>query len=304
LDDLTNQRRGVVKREEEPPVVPVEPQEVEAEEALVDPHELEDDAEDADELDDLVGLGFYPGHPDYQPIDVVVKNTFIELPNPCTPEKGTGTSKEAIAATCPAKYALSEDQRREYEEAKEEAEEASFQFGASKEKVDVANLDPCCSVGSLLHRAGLCKPCAWYHHPKGCQRAAQCEFCHMCPAGEIKRRKKEKTLLIRKRRDRGKDEADPSDHGIKLEATTRSTGAQRGVQPQPHRPRQESPLDGVLPSLGYPDFADYDPTYPMPYDMQTMQAQFASAFPPQLPLNAHFPYPTGADFSDYGFSYW
>jgi len=52
------------------------------------------------------------------------------------------------------------------------------------------------SEGSHLHPHD-CKPCAWYHHARGCQRGADCEFCHLCPAGEIKRRKKEKYRLLR-----------------------------------------------------------------------------------------------------------
>jgi hypothetical protein len=311
LDDLTNQRRTAEKkREEELPAAPQQtlepPEETEAE-----PEEL-DEAEDAedeelDDPDDPASLGFYPGHPAYQPIDVVVKNTFIELPNPCTPEKGTGTSKEAIAATCPAKYALSDEQRREYEEAKEEAEEAAVQFGARKDGADMVCMDPSCSVGSLLHKAQLCKPCAWFHHPKGCQRASACEFCHMCPPGEIKRRKKEKTMLIRKRRDRGKEDAEPSDRGaISLETTKRSQfGVHDNVGMYAPKNARESPLAGVLPSLSpYPEYPEYDPTFQMSYDMQTIQAQFGTAFPPQMPMNAHYPFPTGADYSDYGFSYW
>jgi hypothetical protein len=125
----------------------------------------------------------------------------------------------------------------------------------------------------------------------------------MCPPGEIKRRKKEKTLLIRRRRDR-KDEAEPADRGaIKLESTTRSTASQPRGKGMFFPGKRESPLAGVLPSFStYPDYPEYDPTYQMSYDMQNLQAQFA--FPPQLPMNAHFPYPTGAEYSDYGFSYW
>lgn len=293
---------------------------VELEEPVVEPDEPEEEEDDADDLDDLC-RDFYPDHPAYQPINVVVKNTFIELPNPCTPEKGTGTSREAIAATCPAKYALSEEERREYEEAEEEAEEAALQFGARKDvapKVDMACLDPSCSVGSLLHKAQLCKPCAWYHHPKGCQRAGACEFCHMCPPGEIKRRKKEKTLLIRKRKEGGREEAEPSfSHpdpgvGIDLESTSppRTHGAQRRIGRQQQQggmflPKntRESPLAGVLPSFSHPDYPDYDSAYQM-YNMQNMQAQFANPFPPQVPMTMNYPYPTGVEYPDYGFSYW
>jgi len=45
-------------------------------------------------------------------------------------------------------------------------------------------------VGSRGHGRGLCKPCAFF--PKqGCSLASSCSFCHLCAAGERKRRKKE-----------------------------------------------------------------------------------------------------------------
>lgn len=47
------------------------------------------------------------------------------------------------------------------------------------------------TVGSALHRFGTCKPCAFLF-TKGCVNAAQCPFCHLCDAGEKKRRQKEK----------------------------------------------------------------------------------------------------------------
>ncbi|CAD7964412.1 unnamed protein product, partial [Amoebophrya sp. A25] len=48
------------------------------------------------------------------------------------------------------------------------------------------------SLGSKLHAIGTCKPCAFVHRPEGCTNGKQCEFCHECPLGEIKRRKKQK----------------------------------------------------------------------------------------------------------------
>jgi len=43
------------------------------------------------------------------------------------------------------------------------------------------------------HQHGKCKPCAYFFYKKdGCRQAADCEFCHICPHGELKRRKKEK----------------------------------------------------------------------------------------------------------------
>jgi len=54
------------------------------------------------------------------------------------------------------------------------------------------------SVGSAEHSLGTCKPCAFlWKDANGCQNGTNCKFCHMCPPGEVKRRKKEK-LAMRK----------------------------------------------------------------------------------------------------------
>lgn len=45
------------------------------------------------------------------------------------------------------------------------------------------------SVGSLLHNTGSCKPCAWFCKPQSCNYGAECKHCHLCPPGEVKRRK-------------------------------------------------------------------------------------------------------------------
>lgn len=52
------------------------------------------------------------------------------------------------------------------------------------------------TIGSKGHRLGTCKPCAFYH-TKGCGNGAGCIFCHLCPAGEKKRRQKDKHSLHR-----------------------------------------------------------------------------------------------------------
>lgn len=54
------------------------------------------------------------------------------------------------------------------------------------------------SVGSSDHWAGTCRPCAWFWKPNsGCVKAQACNFCHLCPDGELKRRKKEKVASIK-----------------------------------------------------------------------------------------------------------
>merc|ERR1719240_2307951 len=94
-------------------------------------------------------------------------------------------------------------EREPWEEDRAEAEEEAALFGGKERAKAAPTFNETTSVGSLLHRAGLCKPCAWFHHAKGCQRGVRCEFCHCCPPGEIKKRKKEKTVQIRKRRQPG-----------------------------------------------------------------------------------------------------
>merc|ERR1711964_538777 len=51
------------------------------------------------------------------------------------------------------------------------------------------------SKGSVNHNQGMCKPCAFFHREEGCTNAENCEYCHLCPPGEIIRRKKNKQTL-------------------------------------------------------------------------------------------------------------
>lgn len=52
--------------------------------------------------------------------------------------------------------------------------------------------------GSALHDgSGRCHPCAWVWKPKGCSSGAACNYCHLCPEGELKRRKKAKIASLR-----------------------------------------------------------------------------------------------------------
>ncbi|CAJ1344905.1 unnamed protein product [Effrenium voratum] len=48
------------------------------------------------------------------------------------------------------------------------------------------------SHGSAMHGTGACKPCAWFWKPGSCQNKENCSYCHLCPEGELKARKKAK----------------------------------------------------------------------------------------------------------------
>lgn len=68
-----------------------------------------------------------------------------------------------------------------------------------------ASTRPWPSVGSKLHGSGECRPCAWFHKPQGCQNAAECRHCHVCPEGAIKLRRKAKASALRSARSRAAD---------------------------------------------------------------------------------------------------
>jgi len=48
------------------------------------------------------------------------------------------------------------------------------------------------SIGAAKHAIGECKPCAWFWKLESCQWGAECQHCHLCPMGELRRRKKER----------------------------------------------------------------------------------------------------------------
>jgi len=60
------------------------------------------------------------------------------------------------------------------------------------------------SVGSRLHGTvgpdgqPACKPCAWFYKDGSCHNGADCGYCHLCPQGELKNRKKQKIASLRR----------------------------------------------------------------------------------------------------------
>jgi len=54
------------------------------------------------------------------------------------------------------------------------------------------------SVGSAMHGRGHCKPCAWKWKPGGCLNGKACGYCHACDEGELKRRKKERLMQLKR----------------------------------------------------------------------------------------------------------
>jgi hypothetical protein len=65
------------------------------------------------------------------------------------------------------------------------------------------------SKGSALHSVGQCVACAWFWKPQGCQNDTECSYCHLCPQGEIRRRRKMKNAEIRHKSSNTNDAARP-----------------------------------------------------------------------------------------------
>jgi len=53
------------------------------------------------------------------------------------------------------------------------------------------------SLGSVDHATGACHPCAWFWKRGGCRTGHLCTYCHVCPEGELKARRKAKVLSMR-----------------------------------------------------------------------------------------------------------
>lgn len=74
------------------------------------------------------------------------------------------------------------------------------EISASKSQPEEISASAEISIGSQLHGAGNCKPCAWFWRAGGCENGTQCRHCHLCPEGEIKRRRKTRFVVARQRR--------------------------------------------------------------------------------------------------------
>jgi len=53
------------------------------------------------------------------------------------------------------------------------------------------------SIGSSKHATGDCKPCGFLWK-KGCHKAQNCQFCHLCGSDEVKKRKRDKITARRR----------------------------------------------------------------------------------------------------------
>jgi hypothetical protein len=80
------------------------------------------------------------------------------------------------------------------------------------------------SKGSALHQLRQCNPCAWTWKAAGCQNGQECGFCHLCPEGELKQRKKSKVNMIRLGSAAGTPKCSEQQHAYTAEAETPPSG--------------------------------------------------------------------------------
>lgn len=50
-----------------------------------------------------------------------------------------------------------------------------------------------------IHLMGTCKPCSYIHHKTdGCRQGAECKFCHLCPANEKRKRRRQQRIRLQR----------------------------------------------------------------------------------------------------------
>eukprot|EP00928_Gymnodinium_smaydae_P005144 TRINITY_DN11772_c0_g1_i2.p1 TRINITY_DN11772_c0_g1~~TRINITY_DN11772_c0_g1_i2.p1 ORF type:complete len:288 (-),score=74.61 TRINITY_DN11772_c0_g1_i2:84-947(-) len=97
---------------------------------------------------------------------------------------------EAAGGAAAAADAMSEDRRR----GGAAIDEIPSSLGAAASE-EAQN--PLVLPGSALHGSGACKPCGFFWKASGCHFGRNCHYCHLCPEGELKLRKKAKVASLK-----------------------------------------------------------------------------------------------------------
>ncbi|CAE7541362.1 Zdhhc14 [Symbiodinium natans] len=99
------------------------------------------------------------------------------------------------------------------------------------------------------HANGTCKPCGYFFaKADGCRWHNTCTFCHICPPGELKRRKKQKRAMLKARNAAQALQSALFARGS-LHGTTRLRGAPKSLKTLNIRVCIESPGRNVLLSI-------------------------------------------------------
>lgn len=119
------------------------------------------------------------------PVKVSIKNTFIQFEVPSSPKN---------TSSPPLRSAPGDFFRRFFRTVEPESLDSSLPPATPTTPTSphaFATRPEPSSNGPQAHSLGECTPCAYFWYKKdGCRKGEECEMCHLCPKGEIKRRKK------------------------------------------------------------------------------------------------------------------
>lgn len=128
---------------------------------------------------------------------VIIKNTFIDVADDSTPlgdERSSRTCTARFTNSAAAAFLLSSDVADDLPSDKSpqvsDNESSSEPFGPS---VSAGSSEH----GKLFDGQPACQPCAWFYKESGCLNGSSCRYCHLCPAGELKNRKRQKLARLR-----------------------------------------------------------------------------------------------------------
>lgn len=148
------------------------------------------------------------------PVKVSVKNTFIQFEVASSPK----SASEPPLRTTPGDYFRKFFQTREPEQSSEQSSStttalacptpmANFAMDSDVSLADTPAVTMIESTpteaehindGLQAHALGQCIPCAYFWYKKdGCRKGEECEFCHLCNKGEIKKRKKHRIQQLK-----------------------------------------------------------------------------------------------------------
>jgi len=164
---------------------------------------------------------------------VIVKNTFIEF------EETPVARRDRYAMSCTARFSepaafpclasptgAAGPPVTTVSEQQPWAPTAQVQQEAAAVVQNEAGVTQAPSMGSKMHGVTdasgqpMCQPCAWFYKDSGCLNGAGCRYCHLCPQGELKNRKKAKIQRLR-----AQDAAAAAAAGESNEHTPKSSSA-------------------------------------------------------------------------------
>lgn len=146
-----------------------------------------------------------PSADDAKKVVMTVKNTFIDMED----EDGDAPYDDRYSMSCtarfsgpvPAIFPPTPEAGRCFASASGSMLQPRSPMPSQAPPLEQKSIRP--SVGSEMHGqieadgGPACQPCAWFYKDSGCTNELACRYCHLCPQGELKNRKKLKIARLR-----------------------------------------------------------------------------------------------------------